>query len=837
MAETAVGFAIDRMVSLLTNETSLLRDVHSEVESIKHELEAIQCFLKDADMKADLEYSQGDHQTTRDGVKAWVKQLTEIAFQIEDVIDEYTFHLEQHPGGRRARGFIASLCKIGRSVIKLKPCHNIASCLQEIKKAVVEIKERSARYGFDSIEKGTTNADNPSQYVSGYDPRKGSMYLEDDDLVGIESPRDELVGWLLNNDQQTQRAVISVVGMGGLGKTTLARKVYDLVKNDFDCHAWIAVSQPYQKEGLLKKIHKAVPSAYELFCKRAFRVEFGGRCPPSLNDLSRKIVKKCGGLPLAIVAIAGLLSTKDRTVYEWDKLHSSLSSELESNPHLTSIKRILLLSYYDLPYYLKCCFLYFGMYPEDYSIKLSRLLRQWIAEGFIKSKKDKTLEGVAHQYLSELIHRSLVQISDVHFLRGTCKACRVHDLLHEVILKKMEDLIFCRVLSGNDQSTLRGDQLVTRRLSIINSSSINVLHNIDQSFQVRSILNFKFSDRIFANSILSTHTKNFKLLKLLDFEDSALDYIHEDIGNLFHLRYHSLRNTKVKMLPKSIGKLVNLETLDIRDSFVVEIPAEIERLSKLRYLLAYSRYDFNIDSIQFNLSTVRGMKVHEGIGCLGALQKLSLLDASKMGVDIIKELGKLTHLKILEIFKLKSEDGKILFECIEKMNHLESLNVTTISGDDIIHIEFLSSLPQSLRSLSLTGPLSKLPEWISQLQNLVNLTLVLTKLEDDPVKIFRNLHNLLMLRMLYDAYNGEKLQFEEGVFPRLKLLSAMHLGKLNSIVIEEGALPILEKLIIGPSPKLEMLLCHRTYVHVVSQKATDYWHTTTQEKKQEEWKE
>ncbi|XP_060675065.1 disease resistance protein RPM1-like [Ziziphus jujuba] len=712
MAETAVGFAIDRMVSLLTNETSLLRDVHSEVASITHELEAIQCFLKDADMKADLEYSQGDHQTTRDGVKAWVKQLTEIAFQIEDVIDEYTFHLEQHPGGRSARGFIASLCKVGRSVIKLKPRHNIASRIQEIKKAVVEIKERSARYGFDSIEKGTTNADNPSQYVSGYDPRKGSMYLEDDDVVGIESPRDELVGWLLNNDQHTQRAVISVGGMGGLGKTTLARKVYDLVKNDFDCHAWIAVSQSYQKEGLLKKIIKQFckgnkepapqgidsmdeealtekvrqylqkkryavffddvwkvgfwgdiehalldnkiggrivittrskevgdfckisssvydlelkpldpEKAYELFCKRAFRVEFGGRCPPNLNDLSRKIVKKCGGLPLAIVAIAGLLSTKDRTVYEWDKLHSSLSSELESNPHLTSITRILLLSYYDLPYYLKCCFLYFGMYPEDYSIKLSRLLRQWIAEGFIKSKKDKTLEGVAHQYLSELIHRSLVQISDVHFLRGTCKACRVHDLLHEVILKKMEDLSFCRVLSVNDQSTLRGDQLVTRRLSISNSSSINVLHNIDQSFQVRSILNFKSSDRIFADSILSTLTKNFKLLKLLDFEDSALDYIHEDIGNLFHLRYLSLRNTKVKMLPKSIGKLVNLETLDIRDSFVVEIPAEIKRVSKLRYLLAYSRYDFNIDSIQFNLSTVRGMKVHEGIGCLGALQK------------------------------------------------------------------------------------------------------------------------------------------------------------------------------------------------------------------------
>jgi len=54
-----------------------------------------------------------------------------------------------------------------------------------------------------------------------------------------------------------------------------------------------------------------------------------------------KIVRKCEGLPLAIVAIGGLLSTEEKVPLEWKKLHDSLSSKLECNPHLTSITKIL----------------------------------------------------------------------------------------------------------------------------------------------------------------------------------------------------------------------------------------------------------------------------------------------------------------------------------------------------------------------------------------------------------------------------------------------------------------------------------------------------------------
>jgi disease resistance protein RPM1 len=84
--------------------------------------------------------------------------------------------------------------------------------------------------------------------------------------------------------------------------------------------------------------------------------------------LSLDIVIKYEGLPLAIVAIGGPLSTKEKVPLEWQKLYDGISSKLESNPHLSSITKILSLSYHDLPCYLKSCFLYFGLFPEDYSI-------------------------------------------------------------------------------------------------------------------------------------------------------------------------------------------------------------------------------------------------------------------------------------------------------------------------------------------------------------------------------------------------------------------------------------------------------------------------------------
>ena len=539
--------------------------------------------------------------------------------------------------------------------------------------------------------------------------------------MGIESPKGELINWLVEG--AAERTVILVVGMGGLGKTTLAKKVYDNKKvvERFVCRAWITVSESFKMEmvlqnmikkfyeamkepipegmdamyeisliSLLKKyledkryaivfydvwrlefwrfikyvlpknrrgsrvvittrnveegcairesrfhhVHNLQPlpheSSWELFCKKAFQ---GSCCPSELQKISIDIVKRCAGLPLAIVAIGGALSTKQNNELEWQKFNDSLGSRLETNPHLESITKILSLSYNDWPHYLKPCFLYFAIFPEDYSINCAKLICLWIAEGFVKGKKGMSLEQRAEEYLNELIHRSLVQLSEEDDV-GRIRRCKVHDLMREIILKKAEELSFCHVL-GDEDSSFNGK---FRRGSVQKGTNTIAMETINRNAQIRSLLPFDM-DAV-PMPLTGISFTSFKLLKVLDFEDAPLDSVSEDLGNLFHLSYLSLRGTKVKMLPKSIGKLQNLQILDLKQSLVDALPVEITKLKMLRHILAYS-YDW---TPEVRFLTARGVHMGEGIGSMLDLQKLCYVEANN-GRGLIEELGKLRQLR------------------------------------------------------------------------------------------------------------------------------------------------------------------------------------------------
>ncbi|KAK4575648.1 hypothetical protein RGQ29_026565 [Quercus rubra] len=478
---------------------------------------------------------------------------------------------------------------------------------------------------------------------------------------------------------------------------------------------------PPRSESLDYYVYKLSPlpfeKAFELFCKKVFKCE-GGQWPPEFVDISFGIVEKCGGIPLAIVAIGGLFSTKAKVVSKWNKVLDSLSSEFEINSYLRSIARILAFSYHDLPYNLKA------------------------SKGFVKEKKGHTLE--------------------------------------DVILSRSEELNFNLVSMSNFSNFKR----IAQRLSI----QINVntrLQNITNS-QICSILILEVHE--VPNSFLSTCFANFKLMKIMDCE----------VGNLFHLRYLSLRDTKVQMLPKSIGKLHNLETLDLKQSLVAELPMEISGLCKLQYLVAYNH---NKDT-KFNINSFRGVKIPNGIGLLKSLQKLSLIEAST--ATLITELGSLSHLKKLVICKLKKENGMDLCTAIQKMSHLRSLGISATSEEEVLNLQSLPSPPPLLQTLFLLGQLEKFPKWIPKLKSMVKLFLYWSKLMKDPLKVLQALP-ILMNLALYDGYKGEQLHIEGGGFQKLKFLQLRYLGGLNRLIIDEGALPLLEMLQIGPCPYLKIL--------------------------------
>ena len=146
--------------------------------------------------------------------------------------------------------------------------------------------------------------------------------------------------------------------------------------------------------------------SWELFSKKVF---WEGTCPPELETLGRQLVQSCHGLPLAIVVLGGLLASKEKTHRIWSKYIGHVNSYLTEDR--SSCIDILALSYSHLPRHLKPCFLYFGIYPEDFEIPVRQLIRLWIAEGFIRQIGNRNIEDVAEDYLEELIDRSLVQVA------------------------------------------------------------------------------------------------------------------------------------------------------------------------------------------------------------------------------------------------------------------------------------------------------------------------------------------------------------------------------------------------------------------------------------------
>ncbi|XP_034685704.1 disease resistance protein RPM1-like [Vitis riparia] len=503
-------------------------------------------------------------------------------------------------------------------------------------------------------------------------------------------------------------------------------------------------------------IHKLQPlspqRAEELFYKKAF--SSNGRCPSGLEEMSKSILQKCDGLPLGIVEIGRFLSTKPQTPNVWHKLHDSLESELSSGG-LSYLMEVLSASYNDLPYHLKYCFLYMSIFPENSPVNRGRLIRLWIAEGFVTEKASKTVEEVGEEYLNELIDRSLIKVNEMDF-DGRPKNVGVHSLMMKMILSVSHEENFCTVYTGPEGNFTAK----TRRLSIQKK-------DIDAPQDLPHLRTFISSSRGRVKI-----GSNLKLLKVLDIQGASLEEFPSVIKDLLLLRYLSLRNTNIRSIPNSLRNLRHLETLDLKQTLVT-----------------------------------KGFKAPKRLSALKNLQKLSFVKASgqhRMSRQhrMIQGLENLTQLRKLGIVELAKEDGTSLCHAIGKMEKLHSLNVTSLNMEVPLELDAMTNPPPLLQRLYLKGPLERFPQWVSSLHDLVRIRLKWSSLtRDNPIEALQDLQNLVELQLL-DAYTGTQLVFKSENFQKLKILDLQKLEQLTYIIMQEGTLPHLQKMIIALCSKL-----------------------------------
>ncbi|XP_058204018.1 putative late blight resistance protein homolog R1B-14 isoform X1 [Rhododendron vialii] len=514
--------------------------------------------------------------------------------------------------------------------------------------------------------------------------------------------------------------------------------------------------------------------SWELLQKKVFGKKC---CPPELVGIGEHIAEKCKGLPLAIVAIAGILAVEDKTLDVWEGVSKRLSSIIGKNQD--GCMKILELSYNHLPLHLKACFIYIGGFPEDSEILVRELIWLWIAEGFIQqSEGDKSLEDVAKDYLSSLIDRSLIMVARKRSLGGI-KSCRIHDLLRELCLKKAEEDNFLVQIYGDD--TFSPSAAKHHRLFIGCQFFREVsLRPCTRNLRSFLCLNLQNSNHLPFETNLRFFVKNFELLRVLCFiSTECRGYIGR--GDLIHLRYLALQLPKdTSDFASPFSYLFNLETLILRAQWThsywktIPLPRDIFKMVKLRHLYAKR------GAFTYHLSC-RFTDLEVGIGLeypsskLDSLQTLHPICPCNECRNFLVRTPNLRKLGVCG--DLISDDFVLMLPDLEFLKCLETLSFT--------HCGFRNG------AITTLSPVLKFPPTVTR------LTLENTSLKWEELSILQTLPSLEVLKLSTWACRGQiwnTSELEEG-FSQLKYLR-LHGLEIEEWNASEDQFPSLEVLVV-----------------------------------------
>ncbi|XP_057767405.1 probable disease resistance protein At1g58602 [Salvia miltiorrhiza] len=858
MAEAVVSTALETLRDLLLEEARFLSGVGDEVKELEWQLKEMKCLLKDADKRR--------HESKT--ILNWISEIRDLVYKAEAAIER---HAAYQVSSRRRRGLRRCSCSLG----EYKSIHRLGSEISPIKSRLERINKEMMENG---IKKSIINSrDGGANNMS----RKTFPEFEIGDcFVGMEDELKQL-GNLLRRDNEDR--VVSVWGMGGSGKTTIAKKLYN--ETGFDRCAWVCITQQCQSfqsvwEDVLKQLEpqvreEVVPSLSESeLNERLCKAQRGKRCLVVLDDLwkvsdwnelkhpflvhdlqskilittreqevaeigspvklgllnmedalellkkkafphtnipdfaleenfekiGKEMVQKCGYLPLAISLLGGVLRMKN-SMKEWELVNEDIKAFIYRDEG--EIDGVLNLSYESLPYYLKPCFLYMGIFEEDEDIDVDDLYSRWIAQDMISYEnirdKDTTLFEIAELYLGELDSRSIVQVQihDGVTPGRKYRSCKLHDVVREVCLKmgKREDfgVLSLEYQTGKLISTLlrqASSDMKIRHLVIHFRKKVELEPDElgeDSSKRLRTLQMFNHSNSVELPQQSIVDFQRFKLLRdlfMVGFKFAGRK-LSKGITNLVHLRRLRLEECAFDKLPSSIRNLVYMDTLDLTDSMNVEVPNVFKEMLRLKHLLL-PEYEENIGSYRLTLD--------EGVV---ELETLWGLDSR------VHELKCMNGMKNLRNFSTKIHDNKSLSTMIDAIAIMIKLVFCMVeikeccelgTNEGVLNkaltcpnIHYLSIEVKLGKALAECGR-----DFISS--KLTDLELRECEIEDDPMGILGKLPCLTDLYLGRKSFVGKEMTCPSNSFPRLKTLFLCQLPKLREWRVEAGAMPLLSQL-------------------------------------------
>nr|GLL43509.1 putative late blight resistance protein homolog R1B-16 [Ipomoea trifida] len=472
-----------------------------------------------------------------------------------------------------------------------------------------------------------------------------------------------------------------------------------------------------------------IDESWELLQVKLFK---GKECPKELESIGKEISKKCGGLPLVVGLVAGLLGGVEKSEQMWQEFLSTLSSQVAFRGGMLSNAAIEL-SYKHLSHHLKQCLLYFSAFKEDIKIEVSYLIELWISEGFINITEEERVEDTAKHYLNHLVGSNLVMVSKRNY-DGGILCCAVHDLVHDFCLAKAKEENFLHIIKMEDKldPTLK---FTPHRISFhIYGFKKAPNQLVPWNSSIRTILGYP---KLLAARDWDVYNgswvgKKFEHLTILNLEFINVDKsILSKMNSLIHLKYLALYLVgRGSVSPLSLKNLQHLITLKLSSEMYLHLPKYFVNMKSLRHM-TICHYD--CDSCPTEPTRAGGIETISG---LEVLQSLDLETFLCIRTDE-HLLRKLSHLKYLSCAVSSSYP---FADEIDMLHHLEFLQLhdppcysTGHENPHLLKDLKIRKFPPNIKEINLEriNLLSSAISIIAQLSNLEALILVACKFEEE----------------------------------------------------------------------------------------------------------